>query len=59
MKILCANCGRDKVQTLKWVEVNTGKIIDDGPSEIEDNWCPDCENHVGFVTDYEFLENKL
>ena len=44
----CKKCGCTKVQTKMWVELNTNKIIDGADSQgedIQDNWCPDCEEH--------------
>jgi DNA-directed RNA polymerase subunit RPC12/RpoP len=46
---VCSNCGSDTVQQLKWVEMNTDKVIDaagSGGSDDADYYCVECELHL-------------
>jgi len=50
--IVCKECGCENVQSKEWVEVNTGKncgFVEDGSSDKQNNWCPDCDENVDFV----------
>jgi len=58
MKIVCEECGSSQIQTLCWVDPNTRKIIAEGPGEVPDNWCEECEDHVDFTNKCVFLANK-
>ena len=50
-KLVCANCGSDKVESLAWVDSNTHKYKDlygdDGDEDA--NWCNECEDHVEII----------
>jgi hypothetical protein len=58
MKLVCEECGSDKIQTLQWVDVNTEEIRGAGPGEYEDNWCDECQDHTEFINEDEFLTKK-
>jgi hypothetical protein len=58
MKLVCEECGSDNIQTLMWVGVNTNEVGDSGPGETNDNWCNECESHVDFIDEEEFLNLK-
>jgi len=58
MKIVCEECGSDQIQTLEWVDVNTGKSVQSGPGELNDNWCNKCKEHVYFMNEEDYLEKK-
>ena len=50
MKFICEECGSDTVQQLQGVDVNTNKIIGEGPSELNECWCEVCGVHTKFTT---------
>ncbi len=51
-KVCCSDCGSTNVQVVKWVESNTGVVIDMYSSdyrrayENDFTWCSDCEEHT-------------
>jgi hypothetical protein len=58
MKIVCKECGSDQIQTLEWVDVNTGKSVQAGPGELNDNWCNKCNENVYCMSEEDYLEKK-
>jgi|TARA_R110000772_G_scaffold237725_2_gene349632 hypothetical protein len=58
MKFICEECGSDKVQQLQWVDVNTNKIIGEGPSELNECWCEKCNEHTKLTTN-ESVRKKI
>jgi len=58
-KLVCMECGSDDIEELQWVSANTGEIsggIND--TEVEDQWCNNCNEHVEFCTEEEYKNNK-
>ena len=56
-KLVCENCGGGNIETKSWVDVNTDKVMDDsGDGDSDDNWCRDCEQHLLFVPENEFVK---
>lgn len=52
MKTVCVECGSDKVQTMEWVDINTGEPqgeVGAGSTEESNNWCPDCDEHTKVI----------
>jgi hypothetical protein len=47
----CRKCGSREVQVAHWVEVNSGRIVDQFGSwnEMDSRWCPDCGEHAELV----------
>jgi hypothetical protein len=57
--VVCEQCGGAQIELRCWCDPNTGRINDDGSSaEKQDRWCKDCEEHVYFIFEKEFLKNK-
>jgi len=57
--LVCEQCGGAQIKLRCWCDANTGKISDDGSlSEKHDRWCRDCEEHVYFIFEKEFLKNR-
>jgi len=49
-KLVCEECGGTNIQTKAWVDPNgNGDYIDlmEGDDD-DDNWCDDCQDHLGF-----------
>jgi len=46
--ILCAVCKGSNVQTVSWVDANTGEVFEDYWSwnNTDGHWCNDCGEHV-------------
>lgn len=55
--LVCEECGGKNIQIMAWVNANTHEYIEDGWSEVQDNWCDDCESHVNFIDEEDFLTN--
>ncbi len=50
----CKKCNNDKVQSTFWAEMNTNIVIDGCNSQgedIQDNWCPNCDEHCEIITE--------
>jgi len=48
---VCETCGSDKVEQRMWVRINTKGVREAcGTGDIEDNWCPACEDNPVIVT---------
>lgn len=47
-KLVCTQCGSERIQFKLWVEVNTGKVEDIENADAEDNevYCPDCDQYT-------------
>jgi hypothetical protein len=47
MKWKCSNCNSENVQVKMWVMVNESNEPNESvsDSDLEDNWCNDCETH--------------
>lgn len=47
----CAKCGSRAVQLAHWVEVNSGRVVDQFGSwnEMDSRWCPGCGEHAELV----------
>ena len=46
--LVCEECGGTNVQTKAWVDANSNKYISNiGEGDKDDNWCEDCQCHVG------------
>jgi len=58
MKIVCEECGSDQIQTLEWIDVNTGDRNGHGPDDLNSNWCDECQDHVYFMNEEDYLEKK-
>jgi hypothetical protein len=44
---ICQQCGKTDVQEKAWVDMNTGKKVDDSLNENGDEyWCDTCEEKV-------------
>ena len=55
-KLVCENCGGTNIQTRAWIDANTNEITDaDGGGDRDDNWCEDCEQHLLFVDENDFV----
>lgn len=60
MKLVCENCGSDKVQSKVWADANTDIVMDSASDgEWEDNWCTDCADHCFLTDEEEYLKKKL
>jgi len=50
MIYVCKDCGSQEVQVKEWCNINTGKscgaIGDEDLTNKDNNWCPDCDEHV-------------
>ncbi len=58
--LVCEECGCKKVQSVTWVEVNTGEVFGQANSEgadEQDNWCPDCQQNCS-VTSLQIFNEK-
>ena len=54
-QLVCQICGGSNIETKMWVDVHTDEVMDSCfDSDIEGNWCRDCEDHVGFITHGDF-----
>jgi len=46
--MVCDECGGENVQVKAWVKPNKGNTYVDGAGDdVDDNWCEDCDEHVG------------
>lgn len=54
--VVCEKCGGFNIETRAWVDVNTDEVLDACADGDEDNWCRDCQEHLGFVSHKEFKE---
>lgn len=55
----CKNCNSTNVQSLQWVEINTGETLGIQDEEnILDNWCADCERHEKIEYKKEEINNN-
>ena len=52
--MVCACCGSDKIQEKAWIEVKSQTYA--GPTEkgITNQWCPECDHHVNFMSKEEY-----
>ena len=47
--VVCDDCGGENVQVKAWVKPNErNAYVDSAGEDTADNWCEDCEDHVGF-----------
>lgn len=51
---VCPECGSKDIEYDMWVQVNTGKIMSDGPEESY--WCPNCGTHFKEVVEKQDYE---
>ena len=57
---VCSECGSENIMERDWVNPNTGIGLGEAANEIEDRWCNDCDRHVDFETQSEYLnKNKF
>lgn len=57
--LVCEICGGKDIETLAWVDANTGEYKSDSGDYDEDtNWCNDCEEHVNLISEEEYLYLK-
>ena len=58
-KVVCEQCGGTNLEQMCWCDPNTGKVTDNSHSDDkQDRWCNDCEEHVHFIFEKEFLKNR-
>ena len=48
-KITCGLCGSEEVSALMWVDLNTNKVVGQGPNEKDDNWCDTCKERTKVI----------
>ena len=58
-KLVCSECGDDKVQSRAWVNSNTLKFIELVSIDEDDNWCSGCMKHVDLITQDEFFAGEM
>ena len=58
-KLVCSECGDDKVQSRAWVNSNTLKFIEFVSTDEDDNWCSGCMKHVDLITQDEFFTGEM
>ena len=50
MIYVCKDCGSQEVLVKEWCNIHTGKscgaIGDENLTDSDNNWCPECEEHV-------------
>ena len=55
----CKNCNSSKIQSLQWVEINTGESLGiQEENNLLDNWCPSCETHGDIEYKKEEINNN-
>lgn len=59
-KLVCSDCGSDKVDYLAWVDANTQIFKEPfGPDGDSDNcWCRKCEEHTNLIFEKDFFQNQ-
>ena len=59
VKLECEECGGKNIQVLAWVDANTNKYKDEGPSlGLTKNWCDDCEDHTPLIKEDEYSDKE-
>lgn len=50
--LYCSECGSRHVQTLEWIDPNTGQVVGGNDcGGTDDNWCEHCETHPFLTND--------
>ena len=58
-KVVCEQCGGTHLELKCWCDPNSGKVTDNRDCDAkQDRWCNDCQEHVYFIFEKEFLKNK-
>jgi hypothetical protein len=53
--LVCECCGSKNVESMAWVKVNGDRVSNYvGTLGEENNWCPECEEHVRLITQTEY-----
>lgn len=53
--LVCEICGSEHILTKSWTDPNTDVVNHNMDSDdTDDNWCEECQQHVGFVSKKDF-----
>lgn len=51
---VCEDCGSEEVQSLEWVNINTGISTGGNMGDLQDQWCDNCKEHKYAITKKEY-----
>ena len=54
--LVCEQCGGKNIEIRAWVDANLSLYHSEGCNEWNDRWCSDCEEHVNFIEEEEYLQ---
>jgi len=56
--LVCEDCGSTDIEQKAWVDANTNEFSGDAGDSRQERWCNDCQDHVDFCNQEDFIEEE-